>query len=166
MKKLLLTAIALCSIACAEETPKLELHNHYWDVSVGPIPMPSVGPGIGMRHRTDKWGFDCGVSFRTLIYYNILDARVSALYYHSPKKNSYYSGVGLEAQCLYSTYLEPGYRLMRATGMQVIIGKEIHVGSKMSFKQLEISTPQKVRWGDMKYTAIIPDVSFRWGFGF
>jgi hypothetical protein len=171
MKKFFSLLMLYSGICCADadyfdEYAYIDQYHYYWDLSVGPLPMPSMGPGVGLRIREDRVSIDMGLSFRTLFIYNTLDERLSILYYFSPAAKSFYIGGGAKGQQFVAAFIEDNHKFMTTYGFHLIFGHERNMSDSFTFRQIEISTPQKVYWGEEDYVSYLPDITLRFGMGF
>jgi len=168
MKKLLLAALSVLAVSTgyAEELTKETFT--YYEVVVGPAPLPMAGVGLGIRHKFNKeYAIDASLSVRTMAIISSVEAKANVLkYFNKNKVNNYYAGAGLSYDQVYGSCDGEGF-VVTGFGPHFVFGKEtVSSDNKLSFMQVEANIFQKVNGAGFDHVSLLPGVSFRVGKSF
>ncbi len=144
MKKLVVSlSILITSLGfCSSEEAK-EDHFVYGSFSVGPIPLPVPGIGVGYRSQTTHRGWDANLRLSTVILGSQLKLSLNRLYYFNPYvRNSYYIGGGASVGVFMDVYMSAGKLFVFTFSPEFRLGKEfVRKSGRKQFVQLELSLP-------------------------
>ena len=142
---------------------------NYFEVGMGPFPLPLPAFGMGVRQQTGHHGSDFSLRVATLVY--ITQVNADLLYHYYPKPNlesQFYMGTGLGTSGLFGSHF--GYHRKSARfllGPELVLGRQFKTKTQDArFIQMKVNWPVFVPSSHHDKVIYFPFTVFSYGYCF
>ena len=176
MQKKIIALTLLVGSLFASETPtpevppKVESSMGYFEIGLGPFPLPLPAFGLGYRMQNGHHGLDLPLQVSTIVSITQIKGSILYEYYFKPNlKSEFYVGGGLGTSGLFTHKFHKAQLLLSP---EFVVGKQyINEAGDTRFMQAQISWPTFAVYTSSHHKKVshpfwMPLVVFSYGMGF